>query len=144
MKLKKTLCIYFLYTAVKIFLFAKNCKGQIILTGLFGVLEFSQKWTNKFENDFACLFFGRIRRYQKSFCNYLAFRVEYIFSNIVNQIKKCDVDTKYFWEINIILVCTCKINGCSISIVIRMSCSLADLKRYANYYLLLLYGSTLA
>ena len=35
--------------------------------------------------------------------------------------------------------CTCKINGCSISIVIRMSCSVADLKRYANYYLLLLY-----
>ena len=50
-------------------------KGQMISKGRFGVLEFSQK-TNKqiccsSENEFVCLFFGRIRGYLKSFRNYL-------------------------------------------------------------------------
>ena len=52
-------------------------RGQIISKGLFGVLEFFQK-TNKqicrsSKNEFVCLFFGRIRGYQKSFQNYLTF-----------------------------------------------------------------------
>ena len=53
-------------------------KGQIILKGLFDVLEFSQKISKRIrhssKNEFVCSFFGRIRRYQKSFRNYLTFK----------------------------------------------------------------------
>ena len=52
-------------------------KGQIILKGLFGILEFSQKTNEQIccssKNEFVRSFFGRIRGYQKSFRNYLTF-----------------------------------------------------------------------
>ena len=54
-------------------------KGQIISKGLFVVLEFSQKTNERIrrssKNEFVCSFFGRIRGYQKSFQNYLTFRI---------------------------------------------------------------------
>ena len=52
-------------------------KGQMILKRLFGVLKFSQKTNDRIcrgsKNEFVLMFFGRIRRYQKSFRNYLTF-----------------------------------------------------------------------
>ena len=52
-------------------------KGQIILKGLFDVLELSQKMNDQIrsssKNEFVCSFFGRIQGDQKSFGNYLTF-----------------------------------------------------------------------
>ena len=71
-------------------------KGQIISNGLFGVLEFSQK-TNKrirssSKNEFVRSFFGRIRKYQKSFRNFLTFRDS-------KSTKKTIWNHKLTWEI---------------------------------------------
>ena len=56
-----------------------HTKGQIISKGLFDVLEFSQKTNERIrrssKNEFVCSFFGRIHGYQKSFRNYLTFKV---------------------------------------------------------------------
>ena len=52
-------------------------KGQVILKGLFSVLEFSQKMNEwicgSTINEFLRSFFGRIQGYQNSFWNYLTF-----------------------------------------------------------------------
>ena len=63
-------------------------KGQIISKGLFGVLELSQKTNERIrcssKNEFICLFFGRIRQYQKSFRNYLTFK---LISKLIQQVS---------------------------------------------------------
>ena len=68
------------YQSCKMKGFSVLFKGQIISKGLFGVLEFSQnlnEWIcRSSKNEFVCSFFGRIRRYQKSFRNYLTFRLK--------------------------------------------------------------------
>ena len=68
---------------MKIFWFAlcinqiQGPKCKIISKGLLGILEFSQKQTNKFvvvvETNSFVVVFGRIRGDQKSFRNYLTF-----------------------------------------------------------------------
>ena len=63
----------------KIDLSSKSSKGQIISKGLLDVLKFSQKTNERIrrssKNEFVRSFFGRIRGYQKSFRNYLTFKL---------------------------------------------------------------------
>ena len=66
---------------IKFSLIFHDSKGQIILKGLFGVLEFSQETNEQIrrssKNEFVHSFFGRIRGYPKSFRNHLTFNQKF-------------------------------------------------------------------